>query len=83
MTPHTKKKAPAKGAGKTRESIYGGKPRKMEPVQTVGDLKALLQELPDALPLTMEDGYKPIWFNVGEDSEHLSLEPNDGTWEEA
>lgn len=84
MTPKTKKKAPAPGAGKKRESIYGGHQKNMEPVRTVGELADLLANLPNDLPLAAyDDGYKPVWFNVGQSTEHLSLEPNDGTWEEA
>jgi hypothetical protein len=70
-------------ASKPRESIYGAKHMTdIGVVHTVADLKALLEQLPDALPLTVDgEGYKPVWFNVGSDDENLSLEPNDGTFD--
>lgn len=65
-----------------KDSIYGVKALKEIPsVMTVGDLKKLLAKMPDALPLAGGEGYKPVWFNVGQKSEHLSMEPNDGTWD--
>ena len=66
-----------------KDSIYGGKANKEMPsVTTVGELKELIASMPDALPLTVDgEGYKPVWFNVGEKTEHLSMEPNDGTWD--
>lgn len=48
-------------------------------VETVGELKKALTELPDDLPIksTWTDGFKLVVFNHGQDSEHLSFEEED------
>lgn len=67
----------------SRYSTDGRYARNIPAVRTVGELKALLAALPDALPLNlMDDGYKPVWFNVGHDDEHFTLEDNDGTFDD-
>jgi hypothetical protein len=63
----------------------------LPPVRTVGDLKSLLSQLPDSLPLNLvdsgedleysENGYKPVWFNIGDATENLQFEDNEGCWE--
>jgi hypothetical protein len=60
------------------ESIFGVPFQKNMPqVHTVGDLKRLLEEMHPDLPLAIFDrGYKPVWYNVGDKTEHLSFESN-------
>jgi len=66
-------------------SRYDGKPHRggTNPVvMTVGELREALQNYPADLPVNagMDDGVCLVWFNVGRDDEHLSLEENDETW---
>ena len=65
------------------KSLYGNGSfkRKIPVVKNVGQLKKLLAELPDELPLGSE-GLKPRWFNVGiqghgSNREHLEFDEND------
>jgi hypothetical protein len=68
----------------TRHSFYAGKrvPRTIGKASTVGELRELLLNYPDKLPLFGDEGAQLIWFNVGSDSEHLCIESNDGDWDE-
>jgi len=51
---------------------------------TVGELADLLAKLPAELPVGagFEDGVKLVWFNVGQPTENLQFEDNDGCWDE-
>lgn len=44
-------------------------------IRTVGDLKALLENLPEELPLTYDEDTSlcATWYNLGKEGEHLEL----------
>lgn len=79
-----------KSSGRLIKSIYtkdGSYLNKISAVRTVGEAKQLLNQLPDSLPLNFQsgqyeednkNGYKPVWFNVGQDREHLQFAENYG-----
>lgn len=52
-------------------------------VMTVGEMKKLISKLPADLPIRvgMDNGVKPVWFNVGKPDEHMAFEENDETWD--
>lgn len=79
---------PHKGevTGRKIRSLYskdGSYVKDFPHVQTVADLIEVLRQLPGELPLNnlhwdeVSGGYRPVWFNVGEDSEHLQFEELD------
>ena len=73
----------AKSKYETEHSISPNDLRRCSAVRNVGALKRLLIGLPDNLPIDpREDGVKLVWFNVGQDNEHLSFEENDGTFDD-
>lgn len=52
-----------------------GNPR----ARTVAELVHLLKQLPGSLPLnTFDGGVELTWFNVGEGTEHVSIDACDG-----
>lgn len=69
-------------------SKYTGKPVKSgvsKHIKTVGQLKKILENYPDKLPLfsphNTDKGLMLVWYNIGEDDEHLATEEADGnTW---
>lgn len=67
-------------------SKYTGKTIKIgvsEQIKTVGELKEFLKNYPDKLPLAPptndEPGILAVWYNVGDNNEHLSLEEAEGS----
>lgn len=93
IKPHRGKKP--KKMIRSRYSDDGSYAKKLPSCRTVGELRLLLAQLPDSLPINKEtaddfedpddfddngNGCKPVWFNVGDCTEHLSLERNDGTF---
>ena len=62
---------------KGRESKYtadGTYLRDLPSCSTVGHLKVLLSHLPDDLPIGMSCPFRPVWYNIGRDDEHLTFE---------
>lgn len=68
----------------SKPKLTGWRALKFEPVRTVGELMAVLKQVPADLPLTLnpEEGLKPVLFNVRHHDAHLALEDNDGTWDD-
>lgn len=51
--------------------------------ETVGELIEVLQGLPSDLPIDpYNHGVKPVVYNRKHHDMHLSLEENDGTWDD-
>jgi hypothetical protein len=65
----------------TKKSLYssdGKYLKKIEPVLTVYELRSVLGKMPDDLPLSMTSkGIKLLWCNVGQQTEHLTIEEDD------
>lgn len=54
---------------------------KMQTCATVGELVEQLQRLPASMLVNpLDDGVLPVVFNAGRHDEHVSIEDNDGTW---
>lgn len=76
----------AKRGFDTKKSMYssdGSCFQKIPRVLTVGELKAVLSQMPDSLPLNnmnpLDDpdddaGYSLHWYNVGDSSENLGID---------
>jgi hypothetical protein len=73
---------------KSRFSAAGAFSQKIPRVRTVGELKTVLAQLPDGLPLNGADpeelgvnedegGYTLHWYNVGQNSEQLGIDEDD------
>jgi hypothetical protein len=63
-------------SGYTADGSFPKRHTQLPLVRTVGDLKALLAQLPDALPVYagFTDAAQPRWYNVGDSDEHLEIE---------
>lgn len=71
--------------GTKKKSLYssdGTYLKKIEPVLTVQELRDVLAKMPGDLPLSMTStGTKLLWCNVGQQTEHLTIEEDDGCWD--
>jgi hypothetical protein len=60
----------------TKDGSFPKRGRDLPSPRTVGELKTLLAQIPDKMPvkLTLEP-VKVVWFNIGDANEHLGFEP--------
>jgi hypothetical protein len=73
---------PTENGRRSKYTKDGSFARKLPRCRTVGSLKKLLDQLPERMPLNRlhpeeTGGVTPVWYNVGDESEHLSIEAED------